>query len=35
MTKKEAASPKKPLAIGKPPKPQHITSKTAKIWIKN
>ncbi len=33
MTKKEASSPKKPLAIGKPPKPQRITSKF-KIWLK-
>ena len=35
MTTKETSSPKKPLAIGKPPKPQRITSKTAKLWVKN
>jgi hypothetical protein len=34
MTKKQASSPKKPLAIGKPPKPQRVTSKTGKIWVK-
>jgi hypothetical protein len=35
MTKKELSSPKKPLAIGKPPKPRRITSKTNAIWVKN
>jgi len=29
MTKKEASSPKKPLAIGKTPKPQKVISKRA------